>query len=58
MLAKGIFGDCLAYPVSIENNIMFEPELCDTEKSIATSSDYQAKHSDVDRTMYRYQTKQ
>ena len=30
---------------------MCDPELCDTEKSIATSSDYQAKNSDVDCTI-------
>ena len=30
---------------------MCDPELCDTEKSIAASSDYQAKHSDVDCTI-------
>ena len=28
-----------------------DPELCYTEKSIATSSDYQARNSDVDCTI-------
>ena len=49
MSAEGICGDCSAGPVNIEN--MCDPELCDTEKSIATSSDYQAKNSDVDCTI-------
>ena len=49
MSAKGICGDCSADPVNIEN--MCDPELCDTEKSIATSSDYQAKNSDIDCTI-------
>ena len=34
MSAGGICGDCSADPVNIEN--MCDPELCDTEKSIAT----------------------
>ena len=49
MLAEGICGDCSVDPVNTEN--MSKSELLTTEKPIATSSDYPAKHSDVDCTI-------
>ena len=49
MSAEGMRGYCSADPVNIEN--ICDPELCDTEESIATSSDFQAKNSDVDCTI-------
>ena len=47
--AEGICGYCSADPFNVEN--LCEPELCHTENSIATRSDYQAKHSYVDCTI-------
>ena len=49
MSAEDICGDCSADSVNVEN--ICEPELCDTENSTATSTDYQAKHSYVDCTI-------